>query len=89
MRYATKYCSRSIQLIDGGIQFTYTGRCIVTGKEHSVTITGDNLAAYESGLNIQDAMPNVAIGDREFLQSGISPEGWALTFKKEIEDGDV
>ena len=88
MRYAKSQCSRSIQLIDGEIQFTYTGNCVVTGKEHSVTITGDNLAAYESGLNIQDAMPNVAVKDREFLQSGISPEGWALTFK-EIEDGDV
>ena len=75
MRYAKSQCSRSVQLIDSEILFTYTGRCIVTGKEHSVTITGDNLAAYESGLNIQDAMPNVAVDDRGFLMFGISPDG--------------
>ena len=88
MMYAKSQCSRSVQLIDGETLFTYTGRCVITGKEHSVTITGGDLAAYELGLNIQDAMPNVTAGDREFLKSGISPEGWALTFK-EIEDGDV
>jgi hypothetical protein len=88
MRYAKSQCSRSVQLIDDETLFTYTGRCVITGKVHSVTITGGDLAAYELGLNIQDAMPNVTADDREFLMSGISPEGWALTFK-ETEDGDV
>lgn len=38
----------------------------------------NELEAYEGGAFIQNAMPSVAKEDREFLMSGLSPEGWKI-----------
>lgn len=60
--------------------YTFTGRCVVTGEEHSVTVKGKDLFDYNRGAFIQDAFPYLTPGDREFLNSGISPKGWKETF---------
>lgn len=47
-----------------------------TGKvnEMELDVTLEQLAAWESGVLIQKAMPNLSAGEREFLISGFSIE---------------
>jgi len=59
---------------------TISKRCLYTKKQYSVTISRDEYDKWLSGERIQNAMPNISAGDREFLISGISPEGWRQMF---------
>lgn len=61
---------------------TIEGNCVITGKPHSVTVVTSQLVKWQQGALIQDAFPNLHTEDREFLQSGISPEGWKKAFSK-------
>ena len=63
--------------------YTIFGPCKITGKDYSVTITEEQHHNWKGGMLIQDAMPNVPLEDREFLISGISPEGWKQLFPEE------
>jgi hypothetical protein len=54
--------------------------CVFTGKEYEVIVPTDGLDRWLCGALIQEAMPTVNAEDREFLISGISPEGWNSTF---------
>jgi len=76
MFYAFKYCKREI-LDDRTI---FTGPCVALGTKHTVVVLNSELEAYRQGKPIQDAMPRLNAENREFLQSGISPEGWRCTF---------
>lgn len=58
------------------------GVCVFTGKEHSIEVPTDGLLRWLGGDPIQVAMPSVSADDREFLISGISPDGWKETFGK-------
>jgi hypothetical protein len=40
----------------------------------------DGLEAWQRGEKIQLAMNGVSAGDREFVKSGISPDGWDELF---------
>jgi len=63
---------------------TVYGHCVFTNKEHSIRVPEKEFFDwYETGDLIQNCMPNVSAEDREFLISGISPEGWATTFPDE------
>lgn len=76
--------SRTVQeTFNGDDTVTVTGRCIVTQKEHSVTVPAKGYYDWREGRLIQDAMPNVSSDDREFLISGTSPEGWDTMFGKD------
>ena len=79
MRYADSHCEY-VENYKPEHTYTFTGPCVVTGKPYSVTVPGDELYAYRRGAYIQDAMPSVSKDDREFLMSGMSPEGWNETF---------
>jgi len=59
---------------------TISGNCVFTKKPYSVTVNIDEYTCWADGEAIQYAMPNVSADDREFLISGISPEGWKETF---------
>ncbi len=61
--------------------YRFTGPCAVTGKAYTVTIPGPDLFRLRQGVFIQEACPTLSPGDREFVLSGISPEGWEQTFK--------
>lgn len=52
------------------------GQCRVTKKPYSVRVLTTEYQAWRNGTFIQDAMPNTSTDDREFILSGISPEGW-------------
>ena len=67
-------------------RYIFKGTCIVTGKQVVVSIPGNELFQYRQGKYIQDAMPSVSAEDREFLMSGISAEGWHLTFTDSEEE---
>jgi hypothetical protein len=58
-----------------------TGPCIVTGKDFSVVVSREAAVNYfHLGIKVQNAFPKVPIEQREFLTSGVSPEGWTRTF---------
>ncbi len=79
MRYADNYCTYTEQY-QPTHTYTFTGPCVVTGKPYSVTVPADGLYRYRQGAYIQDAFPNLSKEDREFLISGMSPEGWKSAF---------
>jgi hypothetical protein len=59
-----------------------TKKSILTGKVHmlNIPITDVHIAAWDSGLRIQDAMPDITPDEREFLMTGITTEEWAAAF---------
>lgn len=44
--------------------------------ERDVPITEEQLRAWRHGALIQEAMPDLDEEEREFLQTGITPEEW-------------
>jgi hypothetical protein len=46
-------------------------------RSRSVTVRLTDLDKYTRGALIQDAFPYLSVDDREFLLSGMSPEGFA------------
>ena len=80
MRYADSHCKYTETFENGQHYYTYTGPCFATGKPYSVKIKGEDLFRYRHGALIQDAFRDMPAGDREFLMSGYSPEGWASIF---------
>ena len=64
-----------------------TKRSPFSGKENTrdVDCTREQLADWQRGTLIQEAMPNVSADDREFIMTGITPEEWAETFSEDEE----
>ena len=54
----------------------------VTGVTRTLEVdcTPEQLAAWESGVLIQIAMPDVEAPLREYIKSGITPQEWIETF---------
>jgi hypothetical protein len=59
-----------------------TRKSILSGKTRTreILVTDHQLAAWQKGVLIQDAMPNLSADDREFIMTGITPEEWSGTF---------
>ena len=51
-------------------------------------ITEDQIEAYQSGVLLQNAFPQLSPSEREFFKSGITDEEWqsAFSFNEEEED---
>lgn len=90
MRYADSRCSYVEGVgADGVGTYTFTGPCVVTGKEVSVTVKAPDLFKYRQGGYVQECFPYLSKGEREFLISGTSDEGWKILFgQNEDEDED-
>jgi hypothetical protein len=73
MRYAQIRCSMT-PVGDGKIEVT--GPYYDRPGSRTVTITVEGLRQYGRGAMIQNAFPELSADDREFLISGMSPEGW-------------
>ena len=41
-----------------------------------IAVTAKQIASWEKGELIQDAMPNLTAGEREFIKMGITPDEW-------------
>lgn len=54
-----------------------TGVCQVTGKPYELPpVPAPALIKWLEGGHIQDALPMLSPAQREFLMTGMSPEGW-------------
>ena len=42
-----------------------------------IDVTQDQLDAWQNGMLIQDAMPNLTADHREFIMTGTTPEDWS------------
>ena len=39
-------------------------------------VTARQIASWEKGELIQDAMPNLTVAEREFIKTGVTPDEW-------------
>lgn len=61
-----------------------TKKSMVTGNTTTkdIDVSVQQLDAWQNGLLIQDAMPQVSAPDREFIKTGITNEEWNNLFKE-------
>jgi hypothetical protein len=45
-----------------------------------IEVTPEQIAAWEGGMVIQRAMPNLSADEREFIKTGITTEEWNSAF---------
>jgi len=59
-----------------------TRTSFLSGKTNTreIPVTEAQLKAWQDGVMIQDAMPNLSADDREFIKTGITVEEWDATF---------
>jgi len=65
---------------------------MLTGNVHTreIDVTEEQIADWEQGMLIQDAMPNLSDGHREFLISGATQEEWEDAYPPEdLQDGET
>lgn len=71
----------SVVKVDQGLPtqaYIIRGKCVITGKEHSVRVPPQEYYDYfMAGKLAQDALKSLSAEDREFLISGIAPDGWS------------
>jgi hypothetical protein len=62
----------------------------LTGKTNirEINVTEAQIEAWEGGELIQDAMPNLSAGDREFVKTGITDEEWDTAFGVDEDEED-
>ena len=58
---------------------------MLTNKVHirEIDVTREQVENWQGGMLIQEAMPNLSIDDREFIQTGTTADEWAA-----LEDED-
>lgn len=58
-----------------------------TGIERTreIPVTPEQMKAWQDGELIQNAMPNISAGDREFIMTGITEDEWDECMKKDEE----
>ena len=84
MRYADKFCTYQ-EVYEPEHVYIFTGPCIMTGKEVSVSVKAEELYAYRTGSLIQQALRSNNSDEREFLISGISSEAFDKAFGEDDE----
>ena len=78
MRYINRNCTYTENHTEG--TYTFTGPCLVTGDDYSVTIPGHELWDLNQGEPIM-CLKSLDAGDREFVMTGTSPKGWEQLFE--------
>lgn len=63
-----------------------TKKSAFTGIEHTleIPVTQAQLDLWNSGVSIQNAMPNISAEDREFIKTGVTAQEWNDTFGVEV-----
>ena len=66
------------------------GHCVVTKQPYSVSVLGEELYKWLEGKQlIQHCFNSDVSGDtREFLMTGISPDGWDIMFPSVLGEED-
>ena len=64
---------------------TITRRSPLSGRTNSLNLdlSEGALQAWQDGMLIQDAMPNLSADEREFVMTGITPYEWDNMFEDE------
>jgi len=75
-------CTYTESFDDDVHKYTFTGTCHVTGSQHSVTVLGSELFAFNQTDRINE-FKSLSPEDREFLISGTSPLGWQILYGTE------
>lgn len=52
-------------------------------NQMNINVTAGQIARWELGELIQNAMPNITADEREFIKTGITPEEWDAAFGEE------
>ena len=70
------------------MQITRTS--IFSGNTNTMelNVTQEQLTAWESGVNIQVAMPQLNAEEREFVKTGMTPTEWDELFGEEEDEED-
>jgi len=69
----------------------YTKRSPMTGKDNTIKLDmiqmvfDDCYVAWSEGAFIQDAFPMLNQDQREFIQTGLTPEDWSMLFADDRE----
>lgn len=74
-------------LEDGRVERSATRKSPLSGEVRTRTFiaSADQWAALDKGGLIQQALPHLALGDREFLMTGITDEEWNEAFPEDDE----
>ena len=61
---------------------------ILSGKTTTkdIDVEPEQVKAWQNGVLIQDAMPELSASDREFIMLGITQEEWEGLYPDELED---
>tara|TARA_B100000900_G_scaffold57842_1_gene43375 strand:- start:2708 stop:2992 length:285 start_codon:yes stop_codon:yes gene_type:complete len=70
------------------MQITRTS--IFSGNTNTMelNVTQEQLTAWESGVNIQVAMPQLDADEREFIKTGVTPTEWNELFGEDEDEED-
>lgn len=60
-------------------------RSLVSGviRTLELPVTEEQIEAWERGMKIQDAMPNLTASQREFILTGVVDTEWDMLYKEE------
>tara|TARA_R110002096_G_scaffold150503_1_gene312499 strand:- start:214 stop:414 length:201 start_codon:yes stop_codon:yes gene_type:complete len=58
------------------MKITRTSRISAETNVMEIDVTLEQIALWEGGMLIQDAMPNITSDEREFIMTGITPQEW-------------
>lgn len=65
-----------------------TRKSVLSGIERTldIPVTQEEFDKWNSGMLIQEAMPNLSPDQREFILTGIVSEEWDSTFKEDDDE---
>ena len=70
------------------MQITRTSMISGNTNTMELNVTQAQLTAWESGVNIQVAMPQLNAEEREFVKTGMTPTEWNELFGEEEDEED-
>ena len=70
------------------MQITRTSMISGNTNTMELNVTQEQLTAWESGVNIQVAMPQLNAEEREFVKTGMTPTEWEELFGEEEDETD-
>ena len=68
------------------MQITRTSMISGNTNTMELDVTQEQLTAWENGMNIQQAMPQLNADEREFVKTGMTPTEWEELFGEEEDD---
>ena len=70
------------------MQITRTSMISGNTNTMELNVTQEQLTAWESGVHIQVAMPQLNAEEREFVKTGMTPTEWNELFGEEEDEED-